>query len=121
MLLIYHQQLGVQVDSEAQDHKMTDKKRQLAARRRNIAMKEGSDAVKRKLGHSANETVPGIEPSDFVGQEFHDLRWGWFFFLSNKQLPELLLRVSYQYKNKRFSTTMYSRQWIDYKKDPNHG
>ena len=100
---------------------MTDKKRKLAAQRRNIAMKEGSDAIKRQLGHRTDEKVPGIEPEDFVGQEFHDLRWGWVFFLSNKQLPEILLRVSYQYRDKQFSTTMYSRKWIDYKKDPKHG
>ena len=107
--------------SEAQVNKMNEKYLKKSIERRHVAMKEGSNAIKRKLGHRTNESVPGIEPEDFVGQEYHDLRWGWYFYLSNKQLPEILLRVSYQYKNKQFATTMYSRQWIDYKKDPNHG
>lgn len=77
-----------------------------------VAARKASDALKKRLG----DDIPNINPDDFKPSEYHNLRWGWFYYMIHKSSPELLVKVAYRYKTKDFCVTTFSRVAVDYSK-----
>jgi len=88
----------------------TEKALKTKRQRGYIAADKASQVLTKRMGSDLDI----LKPEDFKTSEYHNLRWGWFYYLVNSKTPDILVKVAYRYKTKDFHVTTYSRTYVDY-------